>query len=173
MRAFLGFLQFALGLGGIIALFNGQFVAMILAWLGALGVGLIGNRVVRGVMGVSQSGQDAISSIPATLHLIEEGQYSAAEGHALGAVNAFRFGGDKALLPMALLLYAVALGANSKFDQARRAIDEADSIFLSSPAKLRELNDEIRPAIVQVKRELHSPQPDAKHLVSQFLELNE
>lgn len=173
MRAFFGLLQFALGIGGIIALFNGQFVLMIAAWIGAFAVGWFGNRIVKGAMGISQSGQEAISSIPATLELIESGRYSAAEGHARGAVNAFRMGGDRGLLPMALLLQAVALGANGKFDQARRAIDEADSLFLSSPAKIRELNEEIRPAMIHVRSELHSPQPDSTYLVTRFLELNE
>ena len=51
MRAFFGFLQFALGLGGIIALFNGQFVLMIAAWIGAFAVGWFGNRIVKGAMG--------------------------------------------------------------------------------------------------------------------------
>lgn len=172
MRAVFGLLQFGLGLGGVIALFNGQFLIMIAVWVGALAVGFVGNQVVRSAMGVSQSGQEAILSVSRTIELLTQGNYSSAEGTALGAVNAFRMGGDKGLLPMALVLRAVALGANGKFDKARSAIDEADAVYRSSPPSIQEALDEIRPVMLHVQRELHMAQPNSSRLVAGFLELN-
>jgi hypothetical protein len=173
MRTFFGFLQFVFGIGGVIALFNAQWVAMIAAWVAAGAVGWIGNRIVKGAMGVSQSGQEAMANIPRAIDQLKRGSFAAAEGTTLGAVNSFRMGGDKELLAMALVLRAVALGANEKFDLARKAADEAEALTRSTSRQFQELHDMVRPLALHVQRELRGPRPNSSRLVSEFLELND
>lgn len=173
MRALFGFMQIGLGIGGFVALFNGQWLVMILCWVGGFLVGWLGNHVVRVMMGVSQAGQDAMGNLPRALEQISSGNYVAAEGTSLGAVNAFRMGGDRAFLPMALTLRAVALGANGKFDQARAAVNEAEVLSRGGSQQLQEIQAEIRPLILVVQSELRTPVPDSQRLVKRFLELND
>lgn len=173
MRALFGFLQFALGIGGLIALFNGQFLSMIAAWLGAFLVGWVGNRIVRGLMGVSQSGQDAIPDLRVAMRELSQEKFSSAEGSSRAAVSAFRAGGDKALLPVALLVSAVALGANAKFDLARKAIDESEHLLRTGSPRLQEANGELLPVVLQIQRELHAYQPSSPRLVAHFHEWNQ
>lgn len=173
MRALLGFMQIGLGIGGLVALFNGQWIAMIAAWGGAFLIGFIGNRMTRSLNGVSDSAYESMQNIPQAVEQIRGGNYRAAEGLSLGAVNAFRMGGDKALLPMALLVRAVALGAGEKYEPARKAIDEAERSSRTPPVQHKELFDEFRPMILHVQQELNSARPSSRRLVSDFLAMND
>ncbi|WP_167043554.1 hypothetical protein [Salinibacterium sp. ZJ454] len=126
--------------------------------------------------GISQSAQDSMHFIPQTVELLRRGDYNSAEGTALGAVNAFRMGGDKGLLPLALALRSVALGANGKFDSARKAVDEAEALSRTippRPPRFQDVYDDVRPMILSVQRELHRQPPDSSRLVEYFLELND
>lgn len=173
MRAFLGFLQIACGIGGVIALFNGQWLAMVGAWTTAFVIGLVGVRATKAVNGISDMGRESIGSVPQTIDLIRRGAYTQAEGVSLGAVNSFRIGGDRHFLPIALTVRAVALGANGKFDAARKAADEAELLSRNTPARIPGGYDEIRPVILAVQRELRSSTPSSACVVSVFLAANE
>lgn len=172
MRVLFGFLQVGMGVGGLIALFNGQWLWMILAWAGAFLVGFRGNRMTRSLNGVSDSAYESLANIPQAIDQIRAGNFQSAAGLSLGAVNSFRLGGDKALLPMALVVRAVALGGGGKFDQARKAADEAERLSTSQSRQHAELLAEMRPIILQVQRELSSARPDPRRLVSEFLAMN-
>lgn len=168
MRALFGLLQLGLGIGGLVALLNGQWLITVLTWLGAFLIGLLGSRLVRSATGVSQIGNDAVQNIPRAIEQLRAGNYRAAEGLSLGAVNAFRLGGDQALLPMALLIRAVALGANKKFEPAKELANDAERLSRNIPDYA-----DIRPIFLQIQRELSAPQPDSYRLVAEFLVMND
>ncbi|NUT72743.1 hypothetical protein [Pseudarthrobacter sp. C4D7] len=173
MRAFLGFLQIACGIGGVIALFNGQWLAMVGALTTAFVIGLVGVRATKAVNGISDLGFEAIGSVSQAVDLIRRGAYTQAEGVSLGAVNSLRFGGDRHFLPIALTVRAVALCANGKFDAARMAADEAEALSRNPPARSPGGYDEIRPMILAVQRELRSSTPSSGRVVLEFLAAEE
>lgn len=155
------------------ALFNGQWLVLIGAWLFAGLIGLAGNRLVRGVDGVSQLGQDAMRNIPGTVELLRRGQYGAANGMSRSAVTSFRMGGDKALLPIALTLHAVTLAATRDTAGAEKALTEAASLFDRMPPGLAQEVAEVREVHGFVRRELRKGVPDPSRFVEEFLAFND
>src|SRR4051812_3702556 len=122
MKALFGLLQLACAVGGIVALFHGQWLLLIAAWIAAGLVGLFGARAVRGVDGISESGRQALGAIPRAVELLRRGEYRAATGVTRSAVTGFRMGGDKSLLPVALTLHAVALASTRDLTGAEKAL---------------------------------------------------
>lgn len=172
MKPLLGWLQTAGLIGGVVALFNGQWVAMVGSWLFAVLVGLAGDRLVRSAEGLSQSGQDAMGAIPRTIELLRQGQYAQARGTSRSAVTSFRMGGDKQLLPIALTLHAVTLAANRDIEGADNALTEAARLFDNMPAGLAEEAADIRELHALVRREVRTGVPDPSGFVERFLALN-
>ncbi|WP_395243501.1 hypothetical protein ACGGZK_15410 [Agromyces sp. MMS24-K17] len=173
MKTFLGFLQVGSGIGGLIALFNGQWGLTILAWGFALLIGYLGNRMVRAVEGVSQTGREALGGVSQSIDLLRRGEYRSALGVSRSTVSSFRMGGDKAFLPIALTIHAVALGATGDVQGARRAAQEADDGFRRLPPMLAADADEMREVLAVVRRELDRGVPDPSGLVEKFLAFND
>jgi hypothetical protein len=166
-------LQVAGLVGGVVALFNGQWLAVIGAWLFAGLIGLAGNRMVKGVEGISQFGQDALPNIPRTVELLRRGDYDAAKGMSRAAVNSFRMGGDKELLPIALTMHAVTLAATRDIAGAENAIAEAGRLFDRMPPALAAQLDEVRELHAFVGRALRNGVPDPSRFVQEFLTFND
>lgn len=173
MKAFLGFVQFGLGVAGIVALINGQWLPMIGAWVAGGLVGLVGNRLVRMTEGVSQSGQDAIGDVRRTSDLLRRGAYPAAVGTTRSLVSAFRSGGDRVLLPFALTLHSVALAAVRDHVGAQRALTEATQLLRFMPAEFSGDVAEMREMHAAIQRELDWGVPDPSRLVASFLDWND
>src|SRR5690606_29989130 len=125
MKGCLGIIQIALGIGGIIALINGEWGLMLGAWIGASVVGFLGNSYVKATEGVSQLGQDAMDQIQAALFELRQGNYAHASRLSSSAVQSIRIGRDQLLLPLALQVQATALGATQDIEGAKRAVAEA------------------------------------------------
>ena len=120
MKALLGLVQMGSLVAGLVALFNGRWLIVIGCAVFAGLVGLAGNRLVRGVEGISESGRDAMRAIPRAIELLRKGEYRAATGMSRSAVTSLRIGGDKALLPLALTIHAAALAATRDAAGPRR-----------------------------------------------------
>jgi hypothetical protein len=173
VKALFGLIQMACVVGGFVALFNGQWLVLTGAWVAAGLVGLAGNRLVRGVDGVSQTGRDAMASIPRAIELLRRGEYRAATGVTRSAVSSFRMGGDKTLLPIALTVHAVALAGIRDVAGAEKAISEASRLFDAVPAALAAEATEMRQVHASVRRELQDGVPDPSRLVENFLAFND
>lgn len=125
MQALFGFLQLGLGVIGLIALFNGRWLVVILCWAGALFVGFIGGRIVRRVEGISEGGRLGIGNMGQAIQQLEQGNYAAANRLMVSPVTQFEFGGDNGLLPMALAIQSVTQVAVGKNEAARKTIADA------------------------------------------------
>lgn len=173
MKSALGCLQLILWGGGIVALFNAQWIAMIACWVAAALVGFAGNQMVRLAQGVSQSGQDAIGNVNRSVTLLERGEYESAVGATRALVSGFRSGGDKQLLPLALTFHSVALGAARDVPGARRALDEAARGLRMMPREFADEVAELRHVHQTIERELDRGVPDPSRLVAEFLAWND
>lgn len=129
MKPFLGLLQLALGVGGIIALFNGEWLLMIGAWVAAMLIGLAGNRAVKSSEGVSQTGQDSFPDLDHALEALEKRNYSGAEHFARSASEGFRMGGDTVLLAFSLMIRSVAQAARGETMQAQNTFNDAERLM--------------------------------------------
>ena len=173
MKGLFGLIQIACLVGGFVALFNGQWLVLIGAWVAAGLVGLAGNRIVRGIDGVSETGREAMASISRAIELLRRGEYRAATGVTRSAVSNFRLGGDKNLLPIALTVHAVALASTRDVVGAENAISEASRLFDKVPAALAAEASEMRQVHASVRRELQNGVPDPHRLVEDFLTFND
>lgn len=173
MKGLIGLLQLACLVGGVVALFNGQWLLLIGAWLVAGLVGLAGNRLVRVVDGVSETGREAMSQILRAIELLRRGEYRAASGVTRSAVSSFRMGGDKNLLPIALTMHAVALASVNDAAGAEAAVIEAKGLTAALPPALQADAEDFREIQGLVERELRKGLPDADGLVREFLAFND
>ncbi|MBC9953793.1 hypothetical protein ICM05_03885 [Leucobacter sp. cx-42] len=178
MKAFFGFLQFVLGAVGLFALFNGQWVAVLICWAGAGFVGFIGGRLVRRVEGVSEGGRQVLQSIGQAVQKLEIGDYDAANGLMASAVFQFKAGGDKGLLVLALSLQAVTKAAVGDYDAARRVIEEARYRIAHMPrgsgvdeAEMREMLAEVHVVLSIVETAIFRGERPER-IVQEFLEFN-
>ena len=172
MKALLGWVQMGSLVAGLVALFNGRWLIVIGCWVFAGLVGLAGNRLVRGVEGISESGRDAMRAIPRAIELLRQGEYRAATGMSRSAVTSLRIGGDKALLPLALTIHAVALAATRDAAGAEKALMEASILFDAMPPSLAAEATEVRQLHALVRRELRNGVPSPSRLVEDFLALD-
>lgn len=173
MKALLGFVQMGCLVAGLVAMFNGRWLVGIGAWVFAGLVGLAGNRVVRGVEGISDTGRDAMRAIPRAIELLRRGEYRAATGMSCSAVTDFRIGGDKTLLPIALTVHAVTLAATRDTAGAEKALMEASRLLDAMPAGLAAEATEVRQVHTLVRRELRNGVPDPSRFVEDFLAFND
>ena len=169
MKSALGCLQFILWGGGIVALINGQWVAMIVSWVAAALVGFAGDRMVRLAEGVSQSGQNAVGDAARAIALLKHGDYASAVRSTRAFVAALRYGGDQLLLPLALTLHSVALAATGDLADARRALGEASQGLRSMPRELTDEADDLRRLHESIQRELDRGAPDPSRVVAEFI----
>lgn len=173
MKAFLGFIQIGLGIVGIVALVNGQWLGMIAAWAVGFGVGYLGNRAVRATDGISQLGQDALGNVDRAIDLLRRGEFRAASGVTRSTISSFRMGGDKRLMPMALALHAVALASSQDLSGARRALQESREYLGFTPRGVSAEADELRQLHALIQREIESGVKDPELLVAGFLDWND
>ena len=172
MKAFLGFIQVGLGIGGLVALFNGQWLALFLCWGGGFLVGLLGSRATRAIEGVSQGGQEALGNIGAAIEQLRQGRYDSANGLVMGAVSQFRIGDDKDLLVSALTLQSVTMAAVGKPNAAHKAASEAKQRLTNLPSAMALETDDLRMILSLVDSELsRGSKPD--RIVRKFLEFND
>lgn len=173
MKALLGFIQIALGIAGIVALFNGQWLAMIGAWVVAFLIGVIGSRVTRHIEGVSEHGRDAIGGMSRALELLRRGEYLSASGATRSQVQALRIGGDKELLVLALTLHAVALASIRDLSGARKALVEASDRYQALPLAMAQEFPEMRRVHALLQREIAQGVPNPSGMVGEFFELTD
>lgn len=178
VKAFFGLLQMGLGVFGIIALFNGRWLVVILCWAGALLVGFIGGLIVRRVEGISEGGRQVLGNISSAIHQLEQGNYTAADGLMVSPVSQFKFGGDNGLLPMALAIQSVTQAAVGKNDAARKTIADALSRLTNMPrvaaheeAEMREAQEGIREVLTIVESGI-SRGSSPESIVREFLAYN-
>jgi hypothetical protein len=173
VKTVLGLLQFGCMLGGFIALFNGQWLAMVGAWVAAGLIGLAGNRVVRAAEGISETGREAVADVSRAIELLRRGEFGAATGVTRSAVTGFRMGGDKDLLPIAMTVHAVSLASIRDVSGAEQALTEASGMLRSLPPELAAELPDMRHMHALVQRELQNGVPDPSRLVAEFLALND
>ncbi len=173
MKALIGLFQFACLGGGVVALFNGQWLGMIGSWLLAGLVGVAGNRLVRRVDGVSETGRQAMSQIPRSIELLRRGECRAASGVTRSMVSNFRMGGDKYLLPFAQTIHDVALASVNDAAGAETAVTEAKRLTAVLPPIPQVDVEVLREMQGLVERELRKGLPDADSLVREFLALDD
>lgn len=172
MKAFLGFIQAGLGIGGLIALFNGQWLALFLCWGGGFLVGLLGSRATRAIEGVSEGGREASRNIGDAIEQLRQGRYDSANGLVMAAVSQFRIGGDKGLLVVALTLQSVTMAAVGKSSAAHKAAIEAKQRLTNLPSAMALETEELRMILSVVDSEISSgSEPD--RIVRKFLELTD
>jgi len=179
VKAFFGFLQVGLGVIGLIALFNGRWLVVILCWAGALLVGFIGGRIVRRVEGISEGGRQVIGNMGQAIQQLEQGNYLAANGLMVSPVSQFKFGGDNGLLPMALAIQSVTQAAVGKNEAARKTIADARYRLTNMPrvpaheeAEMRELQEQIQEVLSIVETGIsRGSSPD--RIVREFLAYND
>lgn len=169
MKPLLGMLQMACFIGAGVALFSGQWLLVAAALVSAGLVGLVGNRLTRAVDGISDTGREALAHIPQAMELLRREQYQAAMGLTSGVVTDIRLGGDKALLPPALTLHAVALASVGDARGAEKAVQEASRLTQSLPPAVAAEADGIRHIQQMVRRELALGLPDPKAMVRAVL----
>ena len=88
MKGFLGLLQIGLGIAGLVALFNGQWLAMIGAWVVAALIGFAGSRLVRRTEGVSEAGRQwGVGDMERGVELLLKGDYTSASRETASAVK--------------------------------------------------------------------------------------
>jgi hypothetical protein len=173
VKALLGWMQMGLLVAGLVALFSGRWLVVLGAWALAGLVGLAGNRLVRGVEGVSSSGRDAMIALPRAIDLLRRGEYRAATGMSRSAVTDFRMGGDRNFLPIALTIHAVTLTATRDTDGASKALLEASRLLdTMPPARAAEVMG-LRQVHAHVRRELRSGVPNPSRFVDDFLAFND
>ena len=173
MKATLGFAQLGFGLAGLLALFRGQWAALILCWAGACVIGMIGTRVVRKVEGISEGGRGSIRNISAAVEKLRQGQYESANGFAMNAVTSFRLGGDRELLVPALIIQTVTLASVGKFADARTSLARAKEAIAQLPVEVAREGRDFVELLSLIDDELSRMQPDSYYVVSLFLGFND
>ena len=179
MKGLLGLIQLACVIGGVVAVFNGRWPLLIVGWVAAGGIGLVGSRMVKHATGISESGREVLANgtIASAIDLLRTGNYSAAMGLTRSAVQSFRMGGDKDFLPIVLTLHAVALAALRDIAGAHRALDDAvDTLQSLSPATRSAFASELaemQQIHVLLRRELRNGVLDPRRMVEDFITLNE
>lgn len=169
MKGFLGLLQIGLGIAGLVALFNGQWLAMIGAWGVAALIGFAGSRLVRRAEGVSEAGRQwGVGDMERGVELLLKGDYTSASRETASAVKTFRMGGDFGLIIMALTAHAVALAARHDLDGARTALVEASDRYQKLPVYQAEMAPGLSQLHSTLQRELAHGVPDPSGLVSEF-----
>ena len=166
---------------GLIALFNGRWLYVIFCWACAAIVGVIGERLIRQVEGISQSGRESIVKIDQAIQQLREGNYLAANGIIRSAVIIFKTGGDNTLLPIALTVQSVTQAAVGKNDAARKTITEARYRITNFPlaptsasmeAEMRE-NIEFMQEIISIVEAGISRGSSPNSIVREFLARND
>lgn len=173
MKSILGLAQLGLGAWGVFALINGQWLTVLAAWSVAGLLGLVGNRLTRTVEGVSESGREALASIPRAVELLRDNDYRQALGVTRAVVRSFRLGGDKGLLAMALPIHAVALAANDDPFSAKQALNEIEGLLRYVPAEMGDEVVAIRRLTRWLETELKERPYETSNLVSGFLRWND
>lgn len=172
MKSLLGLIQIGLGIAGLVALVNGQWLTMVGCWVGGLVVGVLGNRAVRAAEGLSETGRGALQTVPEVIEALRRGERQRALGLSNSAVRDFRMGGDKPLLMLALTLQAVTFAGTGAMDKARAALSESRQRLGELPYAAAREAGEIEKLHAILAEELSKHSPNGDRIVSRFLEYN-
>uniref|UniRef100_UPI000A3E25EA hypothetical protein n=1 Tax=Demequina pelophila TaxID=1638984 RepID=UPI000A3E25EA len=74
-------------IGGVVALFNGRWVDMIVALVVAMRAGFIGNWAVKAQEGISESGRETLPDIDRAIDWLHAGEFQSANVAARGAAT--------------------------------------------------------------------------------------
>ncbi len=171
MKSLLGLIQIGLGIAGLVALVNGQWLTMVGCWVGGLVVGVLGNRAVRATEGLSETGRGALQTVPQVIEALRrEERWGARPSNS--AVRDSPHGWDKPLLMLALTLQAVTFAGTGAMEKARAALSESRERLGELPyAAAREAGD-IEKLHAILAEELSKDSPNGDRIVFRFLEYN-